>query len=54
MQIGDYPILEVVIRKLVQHGFDYITLAVNHQGELLRAFFEESFRGMYKLTILKK
>jgi NDP-mannose synthase len=39
MPIGDYPILEVVIRQLVQHGFEHITLAVNHQAELIEAFF---------------
>lgn len=39
MPIGDYPILEVVIRQLVHHGFDHITLAVNHQAALIRAFF---------------
>lgn len=39
MPVGEYPILEVVIRQLVQHGFDHITLAVNHQAELIKAFF---------------
>jgi NDP-sugar pyrophosphorylase family protein len=39
MPIGDYPILEVVIRQLARHGFTHITLAVNHQAELIRAFF---------------
>jgi NDP-mannose synthase len=39
MPIGDYPILEVVIRQLARHGFDHITLAVNHQAGLIRAFF---------------
>ena len=39
MPIGEYPILEVVIRQLVRHGFDHVTLAVNHQAELIRAFF---------------
>lgn len=39
MPIGDYPILEVVVRQLVRRGFDHITLAVNHQAELIRAFF---------------
>lgn len=38
MPIGEYPILEVVIRQLRRHGFDHVTLAVNHQAELLRAF----------------
>jgi NDP-sugar pyrophosphorylase family protein len=39
MPIGDYPILEVIVRQLVQHGFTHITLAVNHQAELIKAFF---------------
>lgn len=39
MPIGDYPILEVIIRQLSQHGFSHITLAVNHQAELIKAFF---------------
>jgi len=44
MPIGDYPILEVIIRQLVQHGFDHITLAVNHQAELFQAFFADGSR----------
>ena len=39
MPVGEYPILEVVIRQLAAKGFDHITLAVNHQAELIRAFF---------------
>lgn len=39
MPIGDYPILEVVIRQLVSSGFDRITMAVNHQAELIKTFF---------------
>lgn len=39
MPIGEYPILEVVIRQLVQHGFEHITMAVNHQAEIIKAFF---------------
>lgn len=39
MPIGDYPILEVVVRQLIKCGFSHITLAVNHQAELIKAFF---------------
>jgi NDP-sugar pyrophosphorylase family protein len=39
MPIGEYPILEVIIRQLVKQGFTHITLAVNHQAELIAAFF---------------
>jgi NDP-sugar pyrophosphorylase family protein len=44
MPIGDYPILEVVIRQLAKHGFSHITLAVNHQAELIKAFFGDGSR----------
>ncbi|MFM7357420.1 MAG: sugar phosphate nucleotidyltransferase [Sediminibacterium sp.] len=39
MPVGEYPILEVIIRQLALQGFDQITLAVNHQAELITAFF---------------
>lgn len=39
MPIGEYAILEVVIRQLVNHGFDHITIAVNQHAELIKAFF---------------
>jgi NDP-sugar pyrophosphorylase family protein len=39
MPIGEYPILEVVVRQLVRAGFNRITMAVNHQAELIKAFF---------------
>jgi NDP-sugar pyrophosphorylase family protein len=39
MPIGDYPILEVVVRQLAYQGFQHITMAVNHQAELIQAFF---------------
>jgi NDP-sugar pyrophosphorylase family protein len=44
MPIGDYPILEVVIRQLASHGFEHITLAVNHQAELIKAFCGDGSR----------
>ena len=44
MPIGDYPILEVVVRQLARHGFRRITMAVNHQAELIKAFFGDGAR----------
>lgn len=38
MPIGPYPILEVVIRQLATAGFTDITLAVNHQAEIIKAY----------------
>lgn len=37
--IGEYPILEIIIRQLVFYGFRHITLAVNHQAEIIQAYF---------------
>ena len=39
MPVGDYPILEVVIRQLKKFGFKRVILAVGHQAELFQAFF---------------
>jgi NDP-sugar pyrophosphorylase family protein len=39
MPIGEYPILEVIVLQLVDAGFDHITMAVNHQAEIIKAFF---------------
>jgi len=39
MPIGEFPILEVIIRQLSKHQFEKITLAVNHQAEIIKAFF---------------
>lgn len=39
MPIGDYPILEVIVRKLAKNDFTHIILAVNHQAEIIKAYF---------------
>ena len=41
MPLGDYPILEVVIRQLHKCGYRKLTLCVGYQHELFRAFFGE-------------
>jgi NDP-sugar pyrophosphorylase family protein len=44
MPLGELPILEVIIKQLASSGFDHITLAVNHQAEIIRAFFQDGER----------
>lgn len=44
MPIGEYPILEVIVRQLVYQGFRHITMAVNHQAEIIQAFFGDGMR----------
>jgi len=41
MPIGDYPILEIVIKQLKYYSFNNIIIAVGHLKELLQAFFND-------------
>lgn len=54
MPIGEYPILEVVVRQLVKSGFTHITMAVNHQAELIRAFFGNGLKWGVKIDYSKE
>ena len=49
MPIGDYPILEVIVRQLKYHGFTHITMAVNHQAEIIKAFFSDGSKWGIKI-----
>lgn len=49
MPIGEYPILEVIIRQLRSQGFGHVTLAVNHQADLFRAFFGDGSKWGMKI-----
>jgi NDP-sugar pyrophosphorylase family protein len=49
MPIGEYPILEVIVRQLSRAGFTHVTMAVNHQAELIKAYFANGER--WGLTI---
>ncbi len=37
--VGEYPIMEIVIRQLAKAGFNRIIIAVNHQAELIETYF---------------
>jgi NDP-sugar pyrophosphorylase family protein len=39
MPIGDYPILEVIVKQLALAGYTHITMAVNHQADIIKSFF---------------
>jgi NDP-mannose synthase len=39
MPIGEYPILEVIVRQLAAQGFGRLTIALNHQANLIQTFF---------------
>lgn len=42
--IGDYPILEIIIRQLAQQGFSRVIITVNHQAELIQAYFGDGHK----------
>src|SRR5689334_15037951 len=39
--VGDFPILDIVLRQLAHQGFRKITLAVGHLAGLIQAYFKE-------------
>lgn len=49
MPIGEYPILEVIVRQLSDNGFEHITMCVNHQAELIKAFFGDGSKWRVKI-----
>lgn len=44
MPVGEFPILEIIVRQLVFFGFSHITMAVNHQAEIIKAYFQDGER----------
>jgi NDP-mannose synthase len=44
MPIGEFSILEVVLRQLMRFEFRHVTLAVNHQANLIKAFCGDGSR----------
>lgn len=49
MPIGDYPILEVIVKQLVFYKFTHITMAVNHQADLIKTFFGDGSKWGIKI-----
>jgi NDP-sugar pyrophosphorylase family protein len=39
--VGDYPILDILLRQLANQGFKKITLAVGHLAGLIQAYFRQ-------------
>jgi NDP-sugar pyrophosphorylase family protein len=44
MPVGDYPILEILLRQLRKAGVEDVVLAVGYMSQLFRAFFEDGAR----------
>jgi len=50
MPIGDYPILEIILKQLKYFGFKEVILAVGHMSHLFKSFFEDGKR--YGINII--
>jgi NDP-sugar pyrophosphorylase family protein len=50
MPIGDYPILEVILRQLKIAGVTEVILAVGHLSQLFQAFFQDGSRYGLKIS----
>lgn len=44
MPLGEYPILEIVVRQLKKYGLEDIIIAVGHLKELIEAYFNDGHR----------
>lgn len=50
MPVGDYPILEIILRQLKSTGVDEAILAVGHMAQLFEAFFQDGRRFGLKIS----
>jgi NDP-mannose synthase len=49
--IGDRPILEIIIKQLLEHGIGDVTLSIGHLGELIEAYFQNGHKNLPGLNL---
>lgn len=52
--VGDYPILEIIIRQLTRQGFDRITISTGHLAELIEAYFGTGARWGVQIEYVRE
>jgi NDP-sugar pyrophosphorylase family protein len=50
MPVGDYPILEIILRQLKSAGVSDVILAVGHMSQLFESFFQDGSRYGLNIT----
>jgi NDP-sugar pyrophosphorylase family protein len=50
LPIGNYPIVEVIVRQLAAAGFDHIIMAVNHQADIIKSYFNSGDKWGIHIT----
>jgi len=49
--LGDTPVLEVLIRRLIRYGITDITLTLGHLAELVKAYFDHRQKLVEQITL---
>lgn len=49
MPIGEYPILEIIVRQLVKARFSHVTIAVNYQADAIKEYFQNGEKWGLKI-----
>jgi NDP-sugar pyrophosphorylase family protein len=52
--VGDYAIIEIVIRQLAQGGFDHITVSTGHLAELIEAYCGDGTRWGVRIDYVRE
>ena len=52
--IGDYPILEIILRQLARVGFKRVTISTGHLAELIEAYFRDGSRWNIEIDYVRE
>jgi NDP-sugar pyrophosphorylase family protein len=52
--VGDFPILEIIIRQLKYHGIEEIIICTGHLAELIEAYFKNGHRWGVKIRYVRE
>jgi NDP-sugar pyrophosphorylase family protein len=52
--VGDYPVMEIVVRQLVKSGFQEIVVSTGHLAELIQAYFGDGSRWGVKIRYVRE
>ena len=52
--VGDYPILEIIIRQLARSGFKRVTVSTGHLAELIEAYFGDGRRWSVEIDYVRE
>jgi len=52
--VGDYPVLEIILRQLKRSGFRDITILTGHLAELIEAYFKDGKRWGVRISYARE